>query len=51
MYYPIGSFSINKKNDNTIAYGELFEQTGYGFIGGRAKVTCEYNILIELDPM
>ena len=43
----VPSFSLDKKNKtNTIGYADLFDQTGYGFIGGRSKTICKYTILI-----
>ena len=37
----VPNFSLdNKKRTNIIAYGLLFEEVGYGFIGCKSKVTC-----------
>lgn len=47
----VPNFSLDpKQKTNKIAYGDLFDEVGYGFIGCKSKVTCKYNILIEIDP-
>lgn len=47
LMVEVPGITLDKKHQtNYIGFGDLFEETGYGFIGGRASTKCEYNILI-----
>ena len=47
MIGDIKNYSLDrKKNHEEIAFGNLFDEVGYGFVGVRSKRDCPYDILI-----
>jgi len=42
---------LNKQNRNeTIAFGNLFDYVGYGYVGAKVKKESNHSLLIDVDP-